>query len=222
MSTTVPLPTAPLLLALNHLLAQEGWARQQLQAHPGKVVELATELFSIRLQVTTDGQLQAPADASPPEAAAQKAALPKSALPKAGLSDVTIRAQMADLPLMLQHRERAFSWVRLEGDADFAQVIAHLAQNLRWEAEYDLQRWFGEIAATRMVAGARAALDAAKSGQQKLAENLAEYLVEENPTLVHPQALAQFGDDVGKTRDDVERLSKRIEQLRQKLAANPR
>lgn len=217
MSTTVPLPTAPLLLALNHLLAQEGWARQQLQVHPGKVAELATELFSIRLQVTPDGQLQAPAETGPPEAA-----VPKAPLPKAGLSDVTIRAQMADLPLMLQHRERAFSWVRLEGDADFAQVIAHLAQNLRWEAEYDLQRWFGEIAATRMVAGARAALEAAKSGQQKLAENLAEYLVEENPTLVAPQALAQFGDDVGKTRDDVERLSKRIDQLRQKLAANPR
>jgi ubiquinone biosynthesis protein UbiJ len=197
MNSTLPLPTAPLLLALNHLLAQEEWARTQLQPHRNKIAELATELFNIRLQVATDGQVQA--------------------APEAGLSDVTIRAQMADLPLMMQHRERAFSWVRLEGDAEFAQTIAHLAQNLRWEAEYDLQRWFGEIAAARMVAGARAALDAAKSGQQKLAENLAEYLVEENPTLVHPQAMTQFAEGVGKTRDDVERLTKRIQKLTQNL-----
>ncbi len=198
MSTTVPLPTAPLLLALNHLLAQEPWTRGQLQAHHDKIAELATELFSLRLQVARDGQLQAAPEALAPA--------------------VTIRAQMADLPQMLQHRERAFSWVRIEGDADFAQAIAILAQNLRWEAEYDLQRWFGEIAAARMVAGARAAFDSAKNGHKKLAENLAEYLVEENPTLVHPQALAQFGDDVSQTRDGVERLAKRIDKLRQKLA----
>jgi ubiquinone biosynthesis protein UbiJ len=131
---------------------------------------------------------------------------------------VTIRIKMADLPLIMQDPERAFAYVKLEGDADFAHTISHLGQNLRWEAEHDLQQWFGDIAATRMVAGAKMAVAAAKTGHKKLAENLAEYFVEENPMLVHPEALAQLEADISKTRDDVERLAKRIQKLATKVA----
>ncbi|MEN9868429.1 MAG: hypothetical protein RL748_4019 [Pseudomonadota bacterium] len=192
-----PLVSWPVLASLNHLLAQETWAREQLQGHAGKLAALATEVMEVRLQVTPDGMLQAAApDAEP---------------------DVLIRCKIADLPLMMQNRERAFSWVKLEGDADFAHTISHLGQNLRWEAEHDLQQWVGDIAANRMVSGAKAALDAAKSGQQKLAENLAEYFLEENPMLIRQAMVDQFGSDVGKIRDDVERLTKRIDKLAQKI-----
>lgn len=194
-----PLPrlSSPLLVGLNHLLEQEAWAREQLQAHCGKVANLATEVLEIRIQVLPDGMLEA--------------------APDTAVSDVVIRAKMADLPLIMQNRERAFSYVKLEGDADFAQTISHLGQNLRWEAEHDLQQWVGAIAANRMVAGARAALDAARIGQQKLAENVAEYFLEEEPMLIRPLSLDQFAGEVGKTRDDVERLGKRIEKLAHKI-----
>jgi ubiquinone biosynthesis protein UbiJ len=85
---------------------------------------------------------------------------------------------------------------------------------LRWEAEEDLSRWIGDIAATRLVAGAKAALDAAQSTQRKLAENVAEYFLEENPMLVRPQAVADFTSEVTRLRDDVERMAKRIEKLK--------
>jgi ubiquinone biosynthesis protein UbiJ len=71
----------------------------------------------------------------------------------------------------------------------------------------------GDVAAVRVVGGVRAALETAKSTQQKLAENMAEYFLEENPVLVRPVAVDDFANEVAKLRDDVERLSKRIEKL---------
>jgi hypothetical protein len=38
-----------------------------------------------------------------------------------------------------------------------------------------------------MVQGAKAALEAVKTGQRKLAENVAEFLLDEKPVLVRPQ-----------------------------------
>ena len=179
--------------AINHLLAQEKWARDKLVAHAGKVARMDAGLIAVNLMATSDGLVEtAAADQIP---------------------TVTIRIQPADLPLLMQNRERAFSYVKIEGDADFANTISQLSQSLRWEVEEDLSKWVGDIAATRIVASAKAALDTARTTQHKLAENLAEYFLEEKPMLMRPQAINDFTSDVAKMRDDVERLAKRIEKL---------
>jgi ubiquinone biosynthesis protein UbiJ len=179
--------------ALNHLLAQEPWARDKLMAHQGKVACIDTGLFPIRLKVAGDGLLQS---AGPDEAAS-----------------VTIHASLADLPLMAQNPERAFSYVKIEGDADFANTISQLSQSVRWEAEEDLSKLVGDVAATRLVGGARRAFEGARALHRTLSENAAEYFLEENPTLVRAQAVTDFAGDVVRLRDDVERLAKRIEKL---------
>jgi ubiquinone biosynthesis accessory factor UbiJ len=186
--------SSPISAAINHLLAQEAWARDKLARHAGKTAVFDAGIAALKLKVAADGMLQA-----------------------AGADDVpnvTIRARLADLPLIAQDRERAFSYVQIEGDADFANTISQLSQSLRWEAEADLSRWIGDIAATRLVAGTRAAFDGARATQRKLAENVAEYLLEENPMLVRPQDVNDFAADVVRLRDDVERLSKRIDKLK--------
>lgn len=193
--TMIPTAILPAILpaAINHLLAQEPWARAKLAAHAGKVACFDAGPLSVRFRVAPGGMLESAA----PELAAS----------------VTIRAQVADLPLMLQNRERAFSYVQIEGDADFANAISQLSQTLRWEAEHDLARLVGDIAATRIVGGVRSASRSVQGAAQSLAENAAEYLLEENPTLLRPQAVSDFGRDVARMRDDVERLAKRIEKL---------
>jgi ubiquinone biosynthesis protein UbiJ len=179
--------------ALNHLLSQEQWAREKLAAHQGKVACLDAGMLPVRLKVAADGLLQsAGADEAPA---------------------VTIRLSLADLPLILQDRERAFSRVTVEGDAEFANVISQLSQSLRWEAEEDLAKVVGDVAAVRMVEGARQALGGIRSLHRKFAENAAEYLLEESPTLVRKQEAATFAADVNRLRDDAERLAKRIERL---------
>ncbi len=134
---------------------------------------------------------------------------------------VTIRVQLSDLPLIAQNRERAFSYVKIEGDAEFANAISNLSQSLRWEAEHDLEKVLGPVAAVRLVSGARAAFAAVKTGHQKLAENVAEFLLDEKPVLLRPQVVDAFSNDVTRLRDDVERAAKRLARLEQKLAAKP-
>lgn len=185
--------SSPISAAINHLLDQEAWARAKLARHAGKVAMFDGGIAAVKLKVTTDGMLQA-----------------------AGAEDVpnvTIRAKLADLPLIAQNRERAFSYVQIEGDADFANTISQLSQSLRWEAEHDLSRWIGDIAAARLTAGARTVFESARTAQRKLAENVAEYFLEENPMLVRPQAVDDFAAEVARLRDDVERLGKRLDRL---------
>jgi ubiquinone biosynthesis protein UbiJ len=181
--------------AINHLLTRESWAREKLARHAGKVAAVDAGVMAVRLKATFDGMVQ-PAGAEEPV-------------------NVTIRVKLSDLPLIAQNRAHAFSYVQIEGDADFANTISQLSETLRWEAEEDLSKLFGDVAAVRMVGGVRAAIDTVRLTQQKLAENLAEYFLEENPMLVRPQIVADFSSEVVKLRDDVERLAKRIERLKE-------
>lgn len=186
---------SPVPAAINHLLAGEAWARHRLAAHAGKVAAIDLELATLRFRVAADGLLEA----APPDAVAE----------------LTIRIRLIDLPLMAQHRERAFSYARIEGDADFAHVISQLGQNLRWEAEQDLSRLVGATAAVRIVAGARSATRNVNAGGQRLAADVAEYFIEQNPLLVRPRAVRELADSVSTLRNDLERLAKRIERLEQ-------
>ena len=66
---------SPLCHAVNHLLAQEPWARQKLLAHRGKTAAVDIGVATLRLRVTADGLVET----------AQKDAV----------SDVTIRINCA-------------------------------------------------------------------------------------------------------------------------------
>lgn len=199
--------TLPIVLFINHLLAQENWAKSKLLPHAGKIACIDLQAFTIRLKITSDGMVESLAP-YPVELKAEA-----DVASQAERNNVTIRLQLSDLPLIAQNRERAFSYVKIEGDADFANTISHLSQHLRWEAEDDLSKLFGDIAAVRMVSGARSLMQAAKETHQKIQENLAEYFLEENPMLIRPAAVTAMGTEINKLRDDAERLIKRLEKL---------
>ncbi|MGX4642800.1 ubiquinone biosynthesis accessory factor UbiJ [Massilia sp. SYSU DXS3249] len=190
--------TAAGVATINHLLAGEDWARASLRRHAGKLACIDTEHLQLRLRVAADGLLEA----------GDPAAVPT----------VTIHVKLADLPLIAQNRERAFSYVRIEGDAEFANTISGLSRGLRWEPEHDLERLFGPIAANRLAGGARGAVSHARASGRRLAENLAEFLVEERPVLARPGGVEAFGADVVRLRDDVERAAKRVARLESLLA----
>ena len=183
---------------INHLLAQEAWARDTLMRRAGKVACIDMGHLRLCMRVAKDGMLEAAGAGDVP--------------------DVTIHVKPGDLPLILQNRDRAFSYVRIEGDAEFANTISQLSKGLRWDAEHDLERFLGPIAATRLVGGARAAVSHATGAGRRLAENVAEFLLEERRVLIRPASVDAFADDVNRLRDDVERTAKRIARLEQKLA----
>jgi len=186
----------PFILFVNHLLAQEPWAAARLQKHAGKTACIDVELFQLRVAIGVDGLLQSAEAAN-----------------SSSVDQVVLRIKPADLALIAQNRERAVSYVKIEGDADFANTLSQLSQDLRWEVEEDLSKLLGDVAAVRLVTAGKNVVENAKRTHQYLQENFAEYFLEENPMLVRPQAVRAFGEQVNKTRDDVERMMKRLERL---------
>lgn len=189
--------SAPAVATINHLLAQEAWARDALMRHAGKTACIDTGAVALRMRVARDGMLEAAASDDQPA--------------------VTIHVKLSDLPLILQNRDRAFSYVRIDGDAEFANTISQLSKGLRWDAEHDLERIVGPLGAVRLAGGARRAAQGAATAGRRLAENVAEFLLEERRVLVRPEAVHDFADGITRLRDDVERSAKRIARLEQKL-----
>ena len=204
----LPLFGTPVVATLNHLLSRQPALAAKLAAHSGKVAAIDAGVMQLALQVGADGLLQdAATDASNASSAA----------------NVTIRINPADLPQILADMSRAFAYVNISGDAEFAKTISDVANGLHWEAEEDLAPFVGDIAAVRIARAGREAVDVVKTGGRKLVENIAEYLLEENPTLLYRAAGEHFASDVAVLRDDVERLAKRIALLeKQSLAGGAR
>ena len=198
MFSSKALLATPAVATINHLLAQEAWARDALKRHAGKEACIDTGHVQLRLRVARDGMLEAGSDDAP--------------------ANVTIRMKLSDLPLIAANRERAMSYVKIEGDAEFANAISSLSKDLRWDAEHDLERVVGPLGARRIAEGGRALADGVVNGGRRMFENVAEFLVEEQPVLLRPAQTQGFAADVVRLRDDVERAAKRIARLEQRLA----
>ena len=194
-------PLNPLSLfpkALNHLLKAEPWAREQLMGHHAKILCLRLPPLELRLAVTIDGYVCVAAHDVLPNVSIE---LPWSALPSMLAQDSS------------EFMQASMRQAKLTGDVDFAQTISLVAQNLRWEVEEDLSQLVGDIAAHRIVALGRALTTQLKTTRQKVAENLAEYFLEENPQLVRPRTVDALTSNVRALRDRLARLEKRIERL---------
>jgi ubiquinone biosynthesis accessory factor UbiJ len=184
----------PGIFALNHLLGAEVWARDKLKPYAGQCVEFrASPLPALRLDILDSGLL----------ANAAQDAVP----------NLVVTIGPGALPALVRGEDALMREIGIEGNADLASAVQYLFRHLRWDFEEDLSRVFGDVLAHRMVdAGARFAAwnsDAA----EKLAQNLAEYWIEEQPLLARPADLRQFLAGVDQLRDDLARIEKRIEAL---------
>ena len=183
------------LTATNHLLAQAGWARQRLQPHAGRTARLVlSPVAEIDFSVANDGQLAEWSGEEAPE--------------------VSLRLAVADLPrLLVDGLETAMRHVRIEGNAEFAEALGFVFRHLRWDAEEDLSRLFGDIAAHRLVEGGRKVVDEGRRSLERASGNVVEYLTEESTLLVPRKALPAFAEEVVALRDAVARLDKRVARL---------
>lgn len=174
---------------LNRILAREPWAKAALAPFAGRSVRLQALSFSVQVGIVADGGFAA----------------------AAGEPAVTLGVDAAALPQALLEPKSVLRNVRLEGDAEFAQTLSDVLGKLRPEPEEELARFVGDAAAVRIVALLRAALAGAREAGSRLASTTADYLVAENPMLVSRTALASFAEQVTKLRDDVDRLSARLD-----------
>jgi ubiquinone biosynthesis protein UbiJ len=129
------------------------------------------------------------------------------------MPDVIIHITPGLLLRMAARDDTAWREVKIEGDTGFAAAVNHLANNLRWDAEEDLSRIFGDIVAHRMVQTGRTLDQWRAQTTDNLIRSFAEYWTEEQPLIARALDVAQFNRDVDALRDDVARLEKRLETL---------
>lgn len=178
---------------LNHLLRANTWARDALKPHAGKTASFRCLPFVTRLTVLESGEVApAAADAEP---AATLTLTP----------GLMLRVAARD--------EAVWRDVIIDGDTAFATAIHHLWQHLRWDAEEDLSKVVGDVAAHRIAESGRTLQRWAQAGSDNLAHSFAEYWTEERPLIAAKQDIARFTAEVDQLRDDTARLEKRFDLL---------
>jgi ubiquinone biosynthesis protein UbiJ len=180
------------IAVLNRMLTREQWARDKLAPFAGRSARFDAPPFTLTLQVA-DGGMFAAADQGEPA--------------------VTIGVALSSLPLAMLDPQAAMKDVRLSGDAEFAQALAFVLQNLRPEPEEELSRFIGDAAAQRLVGLMRASASQWKQIADNMLDSTAHYVVKENPMVVGSDDLGAFTQDVNGLRDAVARAEKRIDRL---------
>jgi len=181
--------------AANHVLRATPVALERLRRHAGRTVGVALGPLDLAFTVQTTGEL-----------------LP--ALPGAA-RDLDVRVSPFLLPRLALGDEAAFREIAMTGDMELAQEVSFLVRNVRWDAEEDLARHVGDVAAHRIAGAARAFAGATREAGLRGAQALAEYMTEEAPLVASRVKVAGFIEDVARLRDDLERLDKRIAALAQ-------
>ncbi len=184
------LTTAAAVGVLNRMLARESWARDRLAPFAGRTARFEAPPFALALKVAEGGEFADAQRADPV---------------------VTVGLDLAALPLALGDPQAALRNVSLKGDAEFAQALAFVLQNLRPEPEEELSRFIGDAAAQRIVGLLRLSASHWRQLAERMLDSSAHYLVTENPMLVGRAEVDEFNAAVSRLRDDVARLEKRVE-----------
>lgn len=181
---------AALLAGLNHMLAGANWARARLAPYAGRHACFEMPPFRLAFVVGSEGGFEPAPDAMP--------------------ADVTIRLP-ADTPfLLLQGLDKVMAAARVEGNAEFATELSFVFRHLHWDAEEDLSRAVGDIAAHRIVATGGRLMAWQRQVAYRLGENLAEYLVEENRMLVGMREFGAFREEVMRLNAALAALENRV------------
>ena len=181
-----------ILGALNHLLGQAGWARRQLSGFAGRRARFEMPPWRLAFRIGESGRLEPVGDQE---------------------VDVTV-VLPADTPLVaLQGIDRAMAAAHVTGNAEFATALSFVLKNLRWDAEEDLSKLVGDIAAHRMVGVSSRLTLWQKQAARNLAENVAEYLGEESELLVHARDLTIFCAELAEFNCRIEQLEARARSL---------
>ena len=185
--------TAPAAAAINHLLRSASWARERLMPFAGKTAHFVLAPFAVTLTIRDSGEVEDSIAATPPDAVFTLT------------PGVALRLLASD--------KNAWQEVQMSGDTELAREVLFVAQNLRWDAEEDLSRVFGDILAHRMVQAASGFKHWQLQAADSIARSAAAYWTDEQPLIATRHDVERFVREVDALRDDVARAEKRIQQL---------
>lgn len=186
------------LKAINHVLKGEDWAVQRMRAFAGLSLRLELGRLEVPVQIDGNGLLvaQSASDSSPPVQPAVAITLP------------------VDTPArLLLNPASLVGLIRISGSAELAENLNFIFKNLRWDAEHDLARVVGDIAARRLVEGSKQFVRWQTVQMSNMASNLVEFLSTEEATLVQRDEMTELASSVMTTRAALAHLESRIARL---------
>jgi ubiquinone biosynthesis protein UbiJ len=200
-----PAPSAVCARALNKLLQREPWAQGRLGRHAGKTVRFVVAALSLNLTIDVQGTVQA----------ADPGIVP----------DVTLtisRDKLSDLVATLRQgdAESIAAIMHVQGDAGLATVVSELARDLRWDVEDELSGIVGDVAALRLLSGARALFGGLRTSANRAVHNLSEYASEESGMLVSRSAYELWVEQLSPFERRLEALEERVTRLGGKPGIN--
>ncbi len=181
---------------LQHLCAQNTWAKPYLVGHAGKTVCMDFSILKANLQILKDGSLGMAGETAAPEA--------------------TVYAPPSLMLRMFAKDGAAKQEIRIEGDAHLAADFAKVLQHMRWDIADDMSKLIGDIPAQKISNFSKESALEAKRQITNLAEMLAEYWQEEVPLLAKKNQVKAFNASVDALVSDTDRLEKRLEKLARK------
>ena len=183
----------PATRAVNHVLKSAPLAMERLAKHAGRTAAFHVGPMTVAFTVQTTGEV--------------------AAAVVGAARDLDVRISPFLLPRLAAREDAAFREIEMRGDMELAQEISFLARNLTWDAEEDLSKVVGDIAAHRIVSTARAFIGWSADAGVRMAQGAAEYWTEEAPLIATRVKVDTFVNGVAELRDAVERLEKRIAKL---------
>ncbi len=184
--------------ALNRNVAQSRKAKSLARQLDGRVLSLAANGTPVKIYLrASDGRVGL-----------------------AARHDGTVDASLSGTPVALislagrqaENTLRA-GGVRIEGDAEVAQKFRELLAEAQPDAEEELARVVGDVAAHQISNVARGLLGWGRRTTSAFAGNVAQYLQEEGRDLPSRVEVDEFIDAVDELRDASERLEARLTRL---------
>ena len=103
--------------------------------------------------------------------------------------------------------------IAISGDTRVGEAMRDILKNLDIDWEEHLSKIVGDTIAHKLAYHFRKTMTFGKKSIQSLGENIQEYLHHESKQLPTPQAIEHFHQEVGKLRDDVDRMEARVKRL---------
>ena len=181
---------------IQHLIAQNAWAKPRLAPHASKSIELQLGFLRQHLVILEDGQLAMAGETKAP--------------------DATIELTPSMLAGHMLQDSAAKMDVKFSGDQVLAQALAQVLSHLRWDVEDDLSRVIGDIPAQQLSLATQQVLATGKSASQDAVAMLTEYLQEEKPVIAKKLQVEHFNAEVDALRAQLARVEKKFEKLQRR------
>ena len=193
-----PLAGRALEQGLNRLVALDPDTGAALRQLDGRRIGLALEAPPLALDIqVADGRLKVG---------------PPTTEPDLGIR-ATISGVLSQLPFLRASGAPPVGKVRINGDAELARRLQHLARRFDPDWDKPFADILGPIIGPQVARGLREALAAGAGLARTLSRDAAEYVTEESRDVVARAELAAFHDDVDELRDRAERLAARFARL---------